>query len=303
MRGTGLALLSVLLAAPFLPQHRFLDRTPSPNIGLFTHSEVVRLRAHFDSVNGELRQRDLSELSLRQRVARAQLVTWLRDYRNRGAFPMNDRFPGRAVPFFRDARGVLCAMAYLVRRSGRRDLVDRIARDHNNAFIKDMSSDRELGRWLDSMGLSLREAARIQPSYGFPGPGAAPGSDRSVSASYAFASILVSGGGLLTVSINAVAPSRRSGWLGLLAGAGGIATGLAHIAGPSGTAQIALTDMAIGTASVIFGVHALLRTGTNPSDSPPQQAAQRSHVKFAVMPAVIPTPHSPRFGVVVRASF
>lgn len=69
------------------------------------------------------------------------------------------------MPFFRDGRGALCAMAYLIQRSGRRDLVDRIALTRNNAFIAELADDPELRVWLDSVGLSAAEAARVQPTY------------------------------------------------------------------------------------------------------------------------------------------
>ena len=69
------------------------------------------------------------------------------------------------MPFFRDDRGVLCAMAYLIDRSGRRDLVDRVAATRNNAFIAELADDSALRAWLDSVGFSVTEAARVQPSY------------------------------------------------------------------------------------------------------------------------------------------
>jgi hypothetical protein len=56
-------------------------------------------------------------------------------------------------------------MAYLIDRSGRRDLVDRVAATRNNAFIAELADDSALRAWLDSVGLSVTEAARIQPSY------------------------------------------------------------------------------------------------------------------------------------------
>ena len=69
------------------------------------------------------------------------------------------------MPYFRDGDGALCAMAYLIERSGRPDLVDRIARTRNNAFIAELANDPALRAWLDSVGLSVTEAARIQPTY------------------------------------------------------------------------------------------------------------------------------------------
>jgi hypothetical protein len=127
--------------------------------------EVARLRAHFDSVDAELRHAKALRLTPSQRTARATLIGWLREYRDAGRFPRNDRFPELAMPFFRDGHGALCAMAYLIERSGRRDLVDRIARTRNNAFIAELANDPALRVWLDSVGLSVTEAARIQPTY------------------------------------------------------------------------------------------------------------------------------------------
>jgi hypothetical protein len=127
--------------------------------------EVARLRAHFDSVDAELRQANALRFTPSQRSARATLIAWLQEYRDAGRFPRNNRFPERAMPFFRDDRGALCAMAYLIQRSGRRDLVDRIASTRNNAFIAELANDLALRGWLDSVGLSATEAARIQPTY------------------------------------------------------------------------------------------------------------------------------------------
>src|SRR2546430_8950132 len=100
--------------------------------------EAVRLRAHFDSVDRELRGVNVSRLSATQKAMRVQLISWLRDYRNAGRFPENDRFANRAVPFFRDSHGTLCAMAYLVDRSGRGDIADEIAATRNTAFIHEL---------------------------------------------------------------------------------------------------------------------------------------------------------------------
>jgi Domain of unknown function (DUF4440) len=140
----------------------------APAIGpetLTRRVEVARLRAHFDSVTVELRSANAPSLSLSQRRARATLMGWLQEYRDAGRFPRNVRFPELALPFFRDDSGVLCAMAYLIDQTGRRDLVDRVAVTRNNAFIAELADDSELRAWLDSVGLSVTEAARIQPSY------------------------------------------------------------------------------------------------------------------------------------------
>jgi hypothetical protein len=138
--------------------------SPTGSEPLARRLEVARLRAHFDTVDAELRHAEVLQFTSSQRRVRAILIGWLQEYRDAGEFPRNDRFP-YAMPFFRDGHGALCAMAYLIERSGRRDLVDRIALTRNNAFIAELANDAELRAWLDSVGLSVTEAARIQPTY------------------------------------------------------------------------------------------------------------------------------------------
>ncbi len=142
---------------------------PTDSEPLARRLEVARLRAHFDAVDAELRQAKEFQLTPSQRTARATLIGWLQEYRDAGKFPRNDQFPKFAMPFFRDDHGALCAMAYLIERSGRRDLVDRIALTRNNAFIAELGNDAELRIWLDSVGLLATEAARIQPTYSYSG--------------------------------------------------------------------------------------------------------------------------------------
>jgi hypothetical protein len=131
----------------------------------FDRREIDRLQAHFDSVLIELRARDVSALGPRQRWARAHLIRTLEVYRDAAVFPHNHDVSAGRVPYFRDAHGTLCAMAYLVAASGRMDIVDDVAAERNNAYIPDLASDLRLGAWLDSVGLTAAEAARIQPAY------------------------------------------------------------------------------------------------------------------------------------------
>jgi hypothetical protein len=151
-----------LLASPLAFSLDAREITARPDVP--RRAEVARLRAHFDSVDAELRLATALHLTPSQRNARATLIGWLREYRDAGEFPRNDRFP-RATPFFRDSYGALCAMAYLIQRSGREDIIDRVAVTRNNAFIAELANDAELATWLDSVGFSVAEAARVQPEY------------------------------------------------------------------------------------------------------------------------------------------
>ena len=128
--------------------------------------EVKRIRAHFDSVLSELRNRDVSTLSSEQVQRRTALIAVLDSYRNRGVFPHNRHFPGEAIPYFIDRpTGTLCAVAYLLESTGRRDIVDAVAAMDNNVWVNDLAGHREFEQWLDQHGLTLAEAARIQVPY------------------------------------------------------------------------------------------------------------------------------------------
>ena len=79
-------------------------------------------------------------------------------------FPQNTEFAHR-IPYFVDKSGTQCAVAYLVAQSGHSDLVARIAHRQNHALVDELAANTELALWLRNAGLSVREAARIQPGY------------------------------------------------------------------------------------------------------------------------------------------
>lgn len=152
---------SVLLTMFVLGLTVFLD---SPS-GTGTEGERARIQAHLERVEQELLSRDVSDLSAAQRAARARHITALRDYRLRGVFPHNHDFSDRRMPYFIDRHGTRCAMAHLIERSGGSDLVRRVAATNNNARVRELAGDSELIAWLEEEGLTVEEAAKIQPGY------------------------------------------------------------------------------------------------------------------------------------------
>ncbi|MET0412438.1 MAG: hypothetical protein ABW217_14145 [Polyangiaceae bacterium] len=100
-------------------------------------------------------------------VNRALLLDELRRYRRAGRFPLNHAFRDRLVPEFIDAHGTRCAMAHLMQISGQAQLVRHIARTENNARVRELARLPELRAWLAAAGLSVEDAARIQPTYCF----------------------------------------------------------------------------------------------------------------------------------------
>ncbi len=264
-------------------------------------AEVVRLHAHFDAVDTELRARDVSHLTPTQRASRTKLIGWLREYRDAGKFPRNDRFANEAVPFFRDSRGTLCAMAYLVDRSGRGDIVDHIAKTRNNAYIRELIDDRELVAWLDASGLTASEAARIQPAYdGSPCCTVEP--DR-VSRDHAAFSVGFGGASLVTLGFNLFSASRISGTAGVMAGVASIALGASQVGASRDNIRLGLADIAVGSGALIAGVRTLRAKSRERQALPPQTSKRDLLGETMIAPDLIVDRNATRFGLRMQARF
>ena len=249
-------------------------RSTSPAAGLYESTaaspdrlaavEVSRVRAHFDSVLSELGARDVSALTNAQRARRAELVTALRAYRDRGVFPHNYDFPLRETPYFVDRKtGTLCAVAHLLALTGRDDIVRRVQRANNNVWVPQLASDTALLRWLDGHGLTLAEAARIQKPYGFVQPSPVVGSALMVTGSIALGTSLVAS------AWNAMANSDGHRPLGSAVGlASGIVSagmGIALLAqpdGPSGANAAGGVAAAAGVLGIALASRSILHHRT-----------------------------------------
>lgn len=127
--------------------------------------EVARVAAHIEGAEQLARSTPPRGLDRLRRIVRALLLEELAAYRREGVFPKNRDFPDRATPYFVDADGTRCAMAHLLELGGASALVTKIASERNNAFVRELADEPELLAWLDAAGLTVDEAARIQPSY------------------------------------------------------------------------------------------------------------------------------------------
>ncbi len=294
---TGLAVLPIAITVISM-LHAPSSRFANP-LDVHVRGEVLRLQAHFDSVDAEMRARGTSRLTREQRASRSQLIEWLRDYRSAATFPLNDGGSSGPVPIFRDSRGVLCAMAYLIHRSGRADLVDDISANRNTAYVAQLADDARLIAWLDSTGLTAAEAARIQPAYN---PPPSPSERESgVSGNYALASLALSGGAMATLGVNMISPNRTSGVLGMIAGTFALSNGLARLDESHPTRQLAAMNTAIGAVSIAVALRGILAA---PRSS--HRSAARSQVRFAdvrVAPTTIASLGRPQLGVALSASF
>jgi hypothetical protein len=236
----------------------------------FAASEQARVRAHFDSAERELRGKPVTGLSVAQHAARAQALDRLHAYAARGVFPKNRDFPGRFVPYFVDrVTGTRCGMAYLIEEAGSGAFVARIAQTNNNAVIPDLKNDPDMIAWLEQNGLTLEEAARIQPKYECPrGPGCTPyvPNPPPSNTAYEIATGMSVGVDVLTVVLNAAHPhmSRSlTGGLGLAAGMVGLVLGAPNIDVTGQKRTLAFVNIGAGAVSAAFGVYRLARMPTD----------------------------------------
>ena len=82
----------------------------------------------------------------------------------RGVFPRNTRHPHARQPYFIDDGDRACAVAHLMMSSGHEIAARDIASRQNNAYVHGIQSDA-VGPWLATHGITLEEAALIQPTY------------------------------------------------------------------------------------------------------------------------------------------
>jgi hypothetical protein len=132
----------------------------------FETRERVRVQAHFDSVLAELRGRDVSALAPVLRGRRAALIETLQAYRDRGLFPHNYDVPVMAPTFVDPKTKIRCAVGQLIESTGRGEMVMRVAQTNNHVLVAQLAGDTAFTNWLDTVGITLAEAERIQPKYG-----------------------------------------------------------------------------------------------------------------------------------------
>lgn len=236
----------------------------------FMERERERIRTHLRRVEAQLRSADPVGLTPRQFHNRLRHLAVLREYAERGEFPRNLDHPGELVPYFVDDRGVHCAVAYLIHRDGRDDLVRRIAENRNNATIAELADDAELVAWLAEAGLTAEDAGRLQPAYcGFQGdvpfpcvPPPPDAADGTISARYGATSMAAAAlGGLSTGLTLAGETGSRSRWVGALgtaAGVAGLGLGAYGLAEGGDVRTVGALSAAVGLLSTYVGVRVLL---------------------------------------------
>lgn len=131
---------------------------------LSLRAERTRVSVHLLRAEQRLARAKTTALGPLQRLARALLLRELRRYREGQRFPQNLDF-AEPTPYFVDAAGTRCAVAHLLDVTGEGALVQRVARGRNHARVRELTDEPRLVAWLAAAGLSLDEAAAIQPEY------------------------------------------------------------------------------------------------------------------------------------------
>ena len=127
-------------------------------------AEQARLRRHFAMVGQVMSAytpTGLDDAALQNRRA---IIAELGRYAERGVFPRNSRHPNVRRPYFIDDGDRACAVGHLMMASGYEHAARDIAASQNNAYVHGIHS-AEVGPWLATHGLTLEEAALIQPGY------------------------------------------------------------------------------------------------------------------------------------------
>jgi hypothetical protein len=281
---------------------------PAPDV---THErravEIQRIRMHFDSVLVELGARPTTALATAQRANRTALRETLQGYRDRGVFPHNYDFPGRAVPYFVDRKtGTLCAVGFLLASTGRTDIVDRVAGLNNNVYVAQLAGDTAFTGWLTKHGITLEEAARIQvPYWGDVAPPPTQTAQSNATA-YKVGSAAAIGGALFATAWNARSnrdgSSRLANALGATVGVAAIGLGAASMGYSDAPPALAAANVIAGAASTWASTRGFLRHRRVVAAA--REAARvRESAAVSVAPMVVPNSSGAGAGVSVSVRF
>lgn len=128
-------------------------------------SDLDRIQAHLLLVESLLQKRTrIKPLAAIELEKRASSLAILHKYAQSGVFPKNTYHATR-TPYFIDDFGTPCAVGHLLIESGHTDFAQRVRRDNNYAYIRDLLVYPELSTWAAQNGFEVRELALIQPTY------------------------------------------------------------------------------------------------------------------------------------------
>ncbi len=129
------------------------------------NNDAVYVQTHLSHVIPILKSNPTFFLTHKQRVNRIKLIHLLEIYCEEGLFPVNNYREDR-IPVFIDEYNTHCAVGHLLEKTGYENLAQRIARNNNYAWVKEID-DPDLLAWQKTSGLSLEELKLIQGAYDF----------------------------------------------------------------------------------------------------------------------------------------
>lgn len=137
------------------------DDTPLTVVQHTAPEDVARSQHHYREVELELLANTPAHLSAEQQAMRAEAIAELARYRDAADYPVRSLLDGVRRPMFEDTEGRHCAVAHLMATYGGEELLAEYAALHNHAYIIELADDPRLIEWVDGMGLTMLETARI----------------------------------------------------------------------------------------------------------------------------------------------
>jgi len=230
--------------------------------------EALRISTHLDYVERLLRAKSTAGLTADLRAKRSHVLNLLREYRMAGVFPRNYDHADRRVPCFIDRDGRICAVGYLVGQTAGREVAEAINTTHQYDELLAMN-DKIVDAWVSGNGLTMEEAAMIQPSYGH-----YPPATSEIKPAYGISSAVFSGINVSVTAINGVQMLQSRGSkavpiVGLITGAGQIVSGALHyptyeesLIGYStdfdGVRKLSMINIGLGTATMLMSAWNLI---------------------------------------------
>lgn len=139
----------------------FMGEAPDENA-----SNELRIACHLLYAEYVLRRQNTAHLDAKTRLKRERILDLLHEYALNGTYPKNYDYPGERKPCFIDQDGTICAVGYLVEQTEGRETAESINEQYKYAEIYEMDLDL-IAEWAKDNGLTVKECAMIQPTYGF----------------------------------------------------------------------------------------------------------------------------------------